>query len=81
MKTLKHLGIVAGIAFIMAMYFWAADSLNEGIPAYYELHNILVEIAFATGAVFVVYSSIYFFLRLVFYLSRNKKVSKKNETA
>ncbi|MCF8232602.1 MAG: hypothetical protein K9J27_10475 [Bacteroidales bacterium] len=81
MKTLKHLGIVAGIAFVIGMFLWVAESLSEGIPAYYELHHILIEIAFATGAIFVVYSSIYFFLRLVFYLSRHKKASTKYETA
>ena len=81
MKTLKHLGIVAGIAFVIGMFLWVAESLSEGIPAYYELHHILIEIAFATGAIFIVYSGIYFFLRLVFYLSGNKKASAKYETS
>ena len=76
MKTLKHLGIVVGIAIIMAIFLWAAETLSEGIPDYYTLSGTLLEIAVMTGIIFVVYSGIYFFLRLVFYLSGKKKVQR-----
>lgn len=75
MKTLKHLRIVLAIAFFMAMFLWAADGLSDGIPPYYELTHVLIEIGFATGFFLVIYSAIYFFLRLVFYLSDRKKVT------
>ena len=73
MKTLKHLGIVLGIAFLMIVFLWAAETLSEGIPDSYTLSHTLLEIAVMTGYIFVIYSGIYFFLRLVFYLSRKKK--------
>lgn len=73
MKTLKDLRVIILIAFMMALFLYAFDSLIDEIPAFYELYHILIEIAFVTGLIFVIYSGIYFFLRLVFYLLGKKK--------
>ena len=80
MKTLKHLRVVLAIAFFMAMFLWAGDGLSGGIPPYYELSDILIEIAFLTGVTFFIYYGIYFFLRLIFYLSDRKKITLKRNS-
>lgn len=80
MKTLKHLRIVLVIASIMAMFIYATVSLSEETPPYYELIDVLIEFGFAVGVMFIIYSGIYFFLRLIFYIADRKKSTPKRNS-
>ncbi|MCF8232605.1 MAG: hypothetical protein K9J27_10490 [Bacteroidales bacterium] len=73
MKTLKHLGIVLGAAFIIAIMILLVAKGVEGVQQSSNLSRILTEVALVTGVVFFIYTHLYFLLRVVFHFSHKKK--------
>ena len=73
MKTLKHLGIVLGAAFIIAMMILLVAKGSGGVQQSSNLSRILTEVALVTGVVFFIYAHLYFFLRVIFHFSHKKK--------